>query len=876
MFFLFSQCPKCDTIKKIVYLSEKGGLALSKKRIWLWLLGTLLLAYFLMVAVEASDKLPTWGCLSEDSLWSPNATLSTDENGYLDIRFTRTAPLLSAEVARHAVSSSKNAIRLCVTNYSACNSILLTYWYSDRSGEPRSATEKLAIGARGVRNDYYIYTDSADRITDITITFSAGSSGRITVSALDFVSIYDDTEDACGTVTSCVYDQANSSVTVSGNVNYEIVTAHRKARLVLYAVDMNVTSLPYGSIPLASVPMSSHFDFSVPKVSVEERLRGYVVAVVSEGGEILYTFSPRVPISKTEDVDKPPFFKGVHTDFGILAARANAGLSVIDVDFAKLTSPNVGEGILHAFGGRYFYFNRQYLSSLDWKIQKSYENGMLVVLRFTSSAPSDTEFSSVLAHSDEDLFRLYAYTEFLCSRYSSHSRGIVTGIALGTAADAVPSQASSMIQYTQLYADSLLAVYEAAASANRSIQLIVPISDHLEAGKAENILFSPRVFLTSLGKILDKRYVGGLCVNVMVESNALSGEGSVLGQLGFEHIQEFSEFLGQLHDSYPSVAEQYLYYWEPVDTQDREYLKASLLHGYYTAACEKDLCGFVFSTSYIYDISLGGELMHIFRLADSSLGQKNSEHALGVLKKGNWQELIDGYSEKIVQTVEYRENVDATTAPFRFLGTSYLWDFSSMRNDDGWSMGDGCESLVMEKNEETDRALVAKMTPSAENNYESELIYRFSEEKSFVAVDALSFVIRVDAPAGNYRVTVQVCGEHTLSEAQLSLSVGELSTLYVNTSDLFMKEGVRCIRIFTTPVSGSFDEYTLSIGSISAHSTTHGSEALENRLKATQSTDIYEDSEQKIAPVWIYTIGFLAFVSIMVVVALAFRNDEEI
>jgi len=829
-----------------------------------------------MVVAEASDELPTWGCLSDDSLWSPNATLSTDENGHLDIRFTRAAPLLSAEVARHAVSSSKNAIRLCVTNYSACNSILLTYWYSDRSGEPRSATEKLAIGARGVRNDYYIYTDSADRITDITITFSAVSSGRITVSALDFVSIYDDTEDACGTVTSCVYDQANSSVTVSGNVNYEIVTAHRKARLVLYAVDMNVTSLPYGSIPLASVPMSAHFDFSLPRVSVEERLKGYVVAVVSESGEILYTFSPRVPTSRTEQADEDKFLKGVHTEFGILAARANANLSIIDVDFARLTSSNVGEGILHAFGGRYFYFNRQYLSTLDREIQKGYENGMDVVLRFGSSGPSDTDFSPIFARSNESLIRLYAYTEFLCSRYSSHSRGVVTGIVLGAAVDAVSSQTDSMIEYTHFYADSLLAISEAAASVNRSIRLIVPISDHLETGKAQNVLFSPRVFLASLGKMLQKRYVGGLGVTVMVESNALSGDGSVTGRLGFEYMQELSEFLKEAHDAYPLIDERYLYYWEPVDAQNREYLKASLLHGYYAAVCDGAPCGFVFSTSYIFDISFEGELMGVLQFADCSLGQKNSEQALGVLGKTDWQELIDGYSPQRVRTVDYRETADATVAPFRFLGTSYLWDFSSMRNDDGWSMGDGCRSLVMEKNEETDRALVARMTPSVENNYESELIYYFDEEKSFAAVDALSFVIRADAPTGNYRVTVQICGENTLAEAHLTLSVGKLSTLYVNTSDLFMKEGVRCIRIFTTPVSGSFDEYTLSIGSISAHSTTHGSEALEKKLKTVQSVDEYEENAKKMDSAWIYVIGFLAFVSIMTVVALSFRNDEEI
>ncbi len=845
------------------------------KRMLVFCMSTLVLISVFFLKISAQDSYVTVSeehFLSE-SFSSENATLSTNESGYLNINFRRVAPVISAKLEFGIVDASQNAVRLVLINNSACNSFLFTYEYLDSDGRTQSATEKISLGSRGVRNDYYIYTDVADRITQISIAFSGISSGSIVVMSLDFLSVADNSEDVCGTLNSCVYNRENSSVEISGTIKYEFVTKYRTAKLVLYAVDMETTALLYGTLPLASTPMSSHFDFLLSDISLEERMMGYVVAIVSEGGELLYNFDPRVPISKDTTKDDERFLKGIRTDHGILAARANAKLAVVDVDFAKLVSQNVGEGLLYAFSGEYFYFNRQYISSLDAEIQKSYENGMKIVLRLVSSEKSADGLSKLIAHSKEERFRLYAYTAFLCNRYRSNSRGVVSSIIYGNCADDVYLSEMSQENYTRLYADSLFAVYEAAAATGRDIKIIVSISDHLEKGKTG---VSPRVFLVSLGNILQKKYSGDMNVAIMVESNAISGEGSSYGQLGFENIGEFSVFLGQLHDAYPMISEKYLYYWEPPIIADRELLKASLLHGYSALACEKASIGFVFSTESISDLSLVAELMSALQFVDTPLGEKNSIFALAALHKDDWTELIVDYSDDKIKTVNYREVTDAITAPFRFLGECYLWDFSGMGNDYGWNMGDGCESVVMEKNDETNRALAARMQPLPDNNYESELIYYFDEIRSFATVDAVSLDVRIDAPAGKYRITVQICSDTAISEAHLLISSNTLSKMYVNTAGLFAEEDVRCIRIFTTPVSGNLEEYKLSIGSISAHSTNQRTDLLEKAIKPTQGFYEYNESTRTIEPFWIYTIVLVAFVSVILIVALYFRSEEEI
>ncbi len=823
--------------------------------------------FLLNLSADSSQGVDFPDGFSFEDFTSENATLLNDEDGNLKMIFSRVAPMLSLNVLPDTLSSAHNAVRLTLTNNSACNSLFFTYWYTDGDGVIQSQTEKISLASRGALSDYYVYTDVVGQITQISLSFSGISSGSIVVKSIEGLCLYDASENSFGVLNSCTYDRERGRIEISGNVNYEFVTRYRKARLVLYALDMEIANLPYGSIPLASLPMSSHFDFLLSDVSFEDRMKGYVVAIVGEDGELLYALEPRIPSSKTEAKYEDGFQKGIHSEFGVLAARANAKLAVVDVDLERLVSDKPGEGQLYALAGRSFYFNRQYVSFLDSEVRKTHQNGMRVLLRLMSSTPS-----MGLADSSEEVFCLYAYAEFLCNRYSSSARGVVSGIIYGTCADVTRLSEITLEEYTRLYADSLFALSEAAASAEREIQLIVPISDCLEKEKGE---ISPRVFLVSLGNALRQRYSENIRVGIMVEGRALSGEGAPDGALGFENIAEISAFLKRLNDAYPTLSEEYLYYWSPTKITDRELLKASLLHGYYALACESQARGFILSTEAIQDLSLVEELMSIFQFSDTKRGEKNSILALGHLRVEDWSNLIEGYSREKIPQTEYRESTDVTTPPFHFLGEYYLWDFSQMGNNYGWSMGDGCESLVMEKNQETDRALAIKMHPLSENNYESELVYYFDKERAFDTVDAFSFVFSVDAPNGKYRITVQICSNTAMSEATLLLSSDELSKMYVNTAGMFEGEAVRCIRIFVTPVGGLLDEYKLLIGSISALSTTQRTEQLMESIKPKQDFYIQNEVMPTVEPFWIYTIVLVSFVSVILIVALRFKGEEE-
>ena len=859
------------------YAESMGGERLLKPK-WMLLcfLVFVLSAFFVLGVsaefskVEVEDE--RFFC---QSFSSQNSTLSVDEMGRLNINFKRESPVVSINFDSPVVDKEHNAIRLTMENNSACNSFILMFQYRDARGREQITYEKLSIGARNACVDYYVYIDKrVESILNLSLLFSGPVSGTVYLSRIDPVSIYDSTEDDCGVISSCVYDAERDCVEISGTIDYEIVTANRNAKLVLYAVDLNAKTLPYGSLALQSVPMSSHFDFSLSGLSVDERLQAFIVAVVSSGGKILYSFSPRIPTTKFDLETQEGFIKGVSSDFGVLSAKANVKLAVIEVDLAKMTT-SVGDGYLYAAGGRYHYFDRQYVSWLDANVKKHYENGMEIALRLVSSRRSDTGLSQLLVASEEECLGLYAYTAFLCSRYDSGSRGVVSKIIVGDCIDENVPEHVSAAQYAHLYVNSLVAIHEGAASVGREIRLLVPISDALDLGRSENAHASPRLLLDSIGRVLEKRCVGCIRVTVMLESDAVSNTNGVEKTSGFENIWDFTSFLKHISAQYSTIFDRYLYYWEPSAEVNDELLKASLLHGYYTLACEKSCYGFILSTDSLCRLSLVSEMLENFRSVDTVLGQSNDDAALAVLGKTDWNELILGYAEEKVHTTKCRETLDAMVAPFGILGSCFLWDFSDMGNSYGWSAGDGCRTVVMERHEETNRALAAHMTPLHENDYHSELVYRFEENRLLPSVDAVSFDIRIDGPNEDYRVVIQLSNETEISQTEATLASGRLCSLYVNSAELFASEGVQCVRIFVIPTSDSTEEYTLLIGSISAHSTTQDSKQLESLLSANSDTAEEESDDKVKQPVWIYVGVFFAVVGVIIIMMLRFRNDEE-
>lgn len=840
-----------------------------KRSAWLWPVAVLIFCFSFCLPIMAETSFAEE--LGEEFLCenmsSENALISVLDSGEILVSFGKVAPVLSGNTEVKSNAFPNNAIRIALTNRSSCQTLTVTYEYSDEKGNTVTEKARFSLGARGVATEYYIYTDMADRLTHIALEFSGVSTGSITVSTINTYSISQELEDACGKINSCVYDGKNTQVRIRGSIHYDIMTANRTARLSLYAVRMGQGAVPYGSKPIATAPMSSYFDFRVP-VPDGSRFYAYIVAVEDENGNVIHSFSPRVPCSDTNNGGEAGFFKGALTDVDILAARADAGMKVVDVDISEMLSA-AGNGYMYALDGLYYYFDRSYVTAIDAKIKKGYENGMEVYLRLIAPDNTDIGLPGLVGFSDMYTLRLYAITDFLCDRYSNSSRGYVSGIIFGKEAAAGLPETMSLKRYAERYAESLYAVHEAIAESGREVRLAVPISDGM--GEGRNLI--SHVFLRSLVNHINGRFCGGIGFAVMiVESTVIRPDSTNMDMLWGS-----GDFLERLQSENPMIEDGYLCCWEPMDIRSTADLCTTMALGYYTAVNRKEVKGFLFSSAYFSNVGLAETLFDLYLYIDTQLAVDTLSRLLYSYGISEWEGLVPNYDEKRISHTVYRKTTSPKSAPFRFLGEAYLWDFAGLANDYGWSVGDGCESLMMKRDLETDRALVAEMTPSIENNFLSEMVYRFDTPGVFPGVDTVSFNVRVDAPSGRYHVTVQVRTENAMCEAQTTCEAGELTRIYVNTAGLVGEEGITCIRIFTSPATENAATYSLAVGSISAHSTTVNAVELEAAILGSRRAEVNFPSDEKASMEsgWIYVLSLAFFVGVAVVLILSLRADEE-
>lgn len=345
----------------------------------------------------------------------------------------------------------------------------------------------------------------------------------IFLSTLGFptLSVYASSGDS-GTVTSCKYDYIRSTVTVSGTVNHKVLTSSSDAKVAIFRVMPweNAEDVILESQPLSEQPVSIKFDFSVPCPEVIDRLCMYAVALIMPDGERKLMTSPRYPDCTSVSASSLDF-KGISTVNVADAVEYGAGSIVIDVYLDKLESGKQS-GYLYSIDDYIFYFDRAYIDSLDVLVRSCYAAGTDVILRFLVSSPSvepvvtdiepevpdDTDdpageetetdvtpalpkYSAISVENIKETVRLFAYTDYLVSRYSGSSNGKISGIIIGRGADD-PGIYNNSYAFGSFYFDlyaRAAAVIGIASGKNLSggkIALIIPVTDRIACGEYEN------------------------------------------------------------------------------------------------------------------------------------------------------------------------------------------------------------------------------------------------------------------------------------------------------------------------------------------------------------------------------------------------------
>ncbi len=331
-----------------------------------------------------------------------------------------------------------------------------------------------------------------------------------------------------GTVTECIVDRSSQTVSVRGSIKHSVLVGSRESKLAVYRFDpwVNISSALKTSEPLATMNMTIRFEFDLPCVTITQRLSLYAVAIIDPDGKIKLISEPQYADYYTTDTSSTGF-KTVITDDVAGAVAAHPGSAVIDIYLDKLDRGNKS-GYIYNADGELFYFDREVIKDLDKKVLTYTASGANVYFRFLISGDSNelpfctkgnlwTKNKCVVINSVQALNSIYAYTNFLISRYDGGEFGKADGIILGRGCDMpVLYNYASLVSedYETVYARSLALIGLAAieAAGNGNVSLIVPVGDTL----TENRKVYASGFLESIAYYIDKHTE--LSFTVMCES----------------------------------------------------------------------------------------------------------------------------------------------------------------------------------------------------------------------------------------------------------------------------------------------------------------------------------------------------------------------
>ena len=832
-------------------------------------------------------------------LSSDRALLSFSQSGAVIVSFRGKAPDLFIERAEVSRADGCNAIRFVLENDSDCNLMRVTCVYG---GEGAEAIERdVSIERRSGKRDYFLYLENIEQLKSLSISFSGGSIGTITVYGIGAASLYDDSAVRPGSITDCVYDAASDRVTVSGNIHHEITANTRNATVALYAFDYHEAideAILAEASPIATVPFSVRFEISVPAPTFAERFMQYVAAIVDAEGRILYWYAPCVPCTPSEKSKADASaFKGVLTEHTSLATGADVGLAVVDVFLDRLQSEK-NNGLLHITEGTYYYINRSYISALDDVIGQYGKNQTRVYLRFLISGKdgsalffdeedevAEASYRGISLVDDDAFLMLYAYTEFLCNRYSTEQMGRVNGIIVGNSVDRVAEYNAmaneNLVDYTERYCDALYVISEAARQVDRTVEIVVPVSDIYDndrgtTGTADS--YPARLFLISLCKRMDDHYGAGLSFRVLLDSDSLPTiireSNDSAAHVSVDNVSEWKAQMDVLAEEYDCYMQEFIYCWHPTaDLSETEFLGA-YVYSYYKMHT-LGAYSMVVAPAAMDDAGDVKVLFDMIKYIDTQLGETKTQLIAELIGVSSWWELLPGfYATSVVNKRTYV--YDTALMPSSSLRGEYvMWDYQQGRSVYDWSASADCTSLLVRDADGIGRSLVTETSGDA---LSSEIVYAFSANEIMGVVDMFSIEVLVDGDReATYDLIFEVCGDQSSCVSKAQVRGGERTTLYVSTLHLDMSEHVRNIRLISFPAEEN-EGYKICISRLSAHSNTLNDRDLEDAVVEAKLEALgtgHDPVQQKnISGLGVGIVIFVLCLSALIILMLSKRTEE--
>ncbi len=744
------------------------------------------------------------------------------------------------------LSGQSNAFYLALVNHSNAEALEISYTYTEHA-IPKKQTVSVPLEKNS--NTLQLLTPQALHITEnvsaLSLTFvCAGTlSGTVTLHKLFNFSTYANDTVYEARFTECGYNEEKGTIDIAGELSFEATAFYGdRHTLALFALSSEEELHLSSKTPIARTGISLNFSFSVEMDSADALFSRYVVAAVNEKGERIPLCSPIYPSVKYADSVVDGAFKGFHTEQFSTVLDATPGIEVIDVYLDRLPDEN-GNGILYAGEHSYYHFNQEYVEQIDKQVRNLTGMGTQVYLRFLISANANglsfTDYSDsglgvvnkLPAIRDEAAVRdVYAITNFLTSRYADASIGRISGIVLGRSADLAATYnytaATTLADYTKLYATALNLISVSAARNIPDICMVVPVSDRIWPGviteEQQRGNYYSELFLHSLLTALQEQVIRPQRFFLMLESNALpdffsAGAGN---HYGIDRLDDFLQMLYRIVGERDFAQKQILYAWSPAGDEGEGVLGAAYLLQYATLSQNEAV------RSFLVDLSTAEAdgktqattaLSYLARYIDTDRAEIAAQSALRLLGVSSLRAL---YADtvppvrKIHQTSLYKDGYQRAAQP---MGSYTVWNFEVATGTLGWYAGDACLNLSVLNDTQHRRSLCARMETVARGG---DIAYHFSEPTDLSFAPLIKMNVEVEGATGTrYEIQLRTVGKEDTVLASAILTQGERTDLYLDlAASKAALSSVNGIRLLARSLDGEGESFELHFYSLTLES----------------------------------------------------------
>ncbi len=771
--------------------------------------------------------------------------------------------------------SKVSHLRLFISTGVVGGTLEIRYSYFNRSsGALATKSAYVTLKDRADNYSYLVPFENADSIISLSFLFDVAREGGVTVHRVETAELYlQNNKDIFGEISRCTYSANGGTVTIKGKIFHDFLIKHHDFSLYCYRLDGGETLedvVSSGKKPIASSKMSSEFKMMY-KAGRQDKLAvlSRYVLVASDGDELVRILppfhvekeSPKIPADNSR-------IKGICLNSPLGASGMGAGVCVVDVQLDRLLGQKKS-GYIYSVGSTNFYFDSDYVHSIDDHVKKLCVAGCSVYLRLMADGGL---YDAISVEDAESMTRLFSVVDFLTSRYSDHKYGSIKGYVIGKSMNLYKTygdEPCSLSDLSKKLADSMEVIALSASVSMSDARIILPVSGDESIGTG----YDRELFLQSLCNRLDE--LGGLTFTVMLESSKVyfSTNVATAGSVEFDrHVSDIGKMLSRLAQNSASADDSYVYFWNPEPSETDERLKPAYVYMYYRLLMSDACDSFVLSSNR----SLDSDLWQLVKYIDTQKNENGelSDFVLDLLGVTDWSEVIPEYDRSKIPVRLFSETED--TEEIAEKGRFALFDFSSSVGTLGWFAGDGCPGISMISDSEG-KFLLATMESY---DGESELLYHFDRPEKLSMAPYLCFDFSVGQTENEkYLLCVTVRSGRDTLEACSIFSGGEKNSFVVDVGNIARKAPIDSISIRVSAVERGVDNYGFKLYGVSALSKTLDDKALETavhqaRADAGHHSGLPSDDETK-TPDYEFIIALVAVLVVCVIVAGIYDRNKE-